>query len=383
METKKVKVLIFIESLGCGGAEKSLVTLLPMLDKERLDITLMIYRRGGELEKLIPDDIRTVSPPEMSMPRRLALNLLHSAAIRLSSKGHPTERRWKAVRGLTPMLEEEYDVAVAYQQGYPLYYIAEKVKARRKYAWINTDLTSAGYTEMFNRQYYDQMASIVAVSDPLQERLRKSDFVDPSRLITIHDIFSPAAIRKMADQEIEYVPSPERLVEILTVGRMSAEKGYDRAVRAAKLMRDRGLRFRWTFIGDGEQRPVIEKMIKDNWLEDRIVLLGAKANPYPYMVRCDIYVQTSKFEGFCLTVSEARTLGRPVVCTDLPVLRARVRDGYDALLCKGTDKDLAEKIGMLVTDPGLRFRIQSAVSALPEHDTEGEALKINRLLIGR
>ena len=99
---------------------------------------------------------------------------------------------------------------------------------------------------------------------------------------------------------------------IVSVGRLSNEKGFDLAVEASKILKDKNINFRWYFIGDGNQREALEQKIKSYQLQNHVLLLGLKDNPYPYIKKAKIYAQTSRFEGKSIAIDEAKILRKPI-----------------------------------------------------------------------
>lgn len=374
-----MKLLIMIDSLTCGGAEKSLVSLLPYLCSRGYDITLMLRARGGLFEPLVPTAVRTTDFPA-SQPawwRRA----LFSACLRLPATRHihSAELHWQCIGHTLPPLDENYDVAIAYQQGFPTFFIADKVKAHRKICWANVDLAGAGYSATFCRPFYDKYHTIVAVSPSLATKLAADTFTSPgARVKVCRDILNPTLIRSMA-AECHPFPKDGR-IHLTTVGRLTHQKGYDLAIRAAAILRDRAMDFSWHIVGDGPLRQQLEAHISSLGLDGHVVLEGVHANPYPYMAGCDIYVQTSRFEGFGLTIGEAKILGRPIVSTDFTVVTDQITDGHNGLICPMEPGAIADSIMRLTTDLTLRRHITSSLSL--EHNTTHltEAEKVIRLI---
>lgn len=374
----KISVLFLIDSLTCGGAEKSLVSLLPLLDYSKIDVDLMMVNRGGVYEQYIPSKVNVILFPKPSGWFFRLRQFLFSIGLRMFPKIHGAEMRWKTMSQVYKKLEKEYDVAIAYQQGFPTYYVAEKVSAKRKCAWVNVDIRSAGYRELFNRPFYDKMDRIVAVSDALYQMLAKSDFVNPKILKTVYDIINVDFIKKLShEKKIQ----KENEFVITTVGRCVFQKGYDLAVEAALLLNQRGLLFKWYFVGGGDQEPIIKQKIKDAGLEEYIEMVGMQPNPYPYMAAADVYVQTSRFEGFGLTLNEARILNKPVVSTDFPVVFDQIRDGENGLICQMTPESIAEKIMILVNDKFLRNKLVEATKLEVNTTSETEPQKVMGMLL--
>lgn len=379
----KKQVLFFIESLQCGGAEKSLISLLPLLDYSKMDVDLLLLKRGGLFEQYVPREVRIIDFNQRVSPwlyrmyqLRFSLRLRWNRLI--GRKEHGAETRWKTMRNAYTPLKKQYDVAIAYQQGFPTYYIIDKVYAGKKCTWINADITQVGYNARFNRPYYDKADVIVPVSDRLKDILATSDYVPASKLFPVFDIVNPQLIRTMAD-EPQVVMQNEGL-KIVTVGRMVRLKGYDLAVRAAKILRDKGVSFCWYFIGDGEDRVAVEALIGAYDLRRYVTLLGERANPYPYINACDIYVQTSRNEGFGLTIAEAKILHKPIVSTNFTVVHDQICDGQNGLVAEMNAQNIAQAILRIVNDQQLRETIFRNLRDEHNATAKNEIAKVNALI---
>lgn len=382
------KILFVIDSFNIGGAERSLCTLLNLLPQDRFDISVMLTARGGALEKYLPAGICLAEIPlyDPGLKARIKFAWRHAIHAvtsrlphRLRSKANPVERHWRLLGSLAPAPEENFDVAVAYHQGFPTYYVARKVCADRKIAWINADIVRDNYTESFNLGFYSLYNKVVAASLGLRRLLLDAWRFDPTRLIAVRDIVSPAVLQKLADEKRVQEENGEEAtmpvtdsspLVILTVGRLVPVKGYDLLLGAASLLRDRGLNFRWDIVGDGPLRGQIEKEIAAKGLRKYVRLLGALDNPYPLMRRCDIYVQPSRSEGYGIAVCEARAFCRPVIVTDFKVASGLVDDSVDGLICGMNAESLADAV-MRLSSQQLREQFSARLSAnLSDNATE-------------
>lgn len=373
------KVLIMIDSLTCGGAEKSLISLLPFLCSKGYDITLMLRSRGGLFERYVPAEIRVET-----FPFKLStyMSKLYSLSLRIPyvKRTHSAELYWKTAGRTLPPLDREYDVAIAYQQGFPTFYIAEKVKARKKLCWVNVDLKSAGYSPVFCRKFYSAYDHIAAVSDVLRDTIVYPFYVsDKKKIFTCWDILNESLIREMAnDRKIK--ADGDYRTHITTVGRLVPLKGYDLAIKAAIILKERGLDFVWHFVGGGNIYDHLKSMIESYDLSENVILEGEQLNPYPYIAAADIYVQTSRFEGFGLTIGEAKILGKPIVSTNFPVIYNQITDGKNGLVVEMTSEAIAGGIMKLIEDTCLRNSIVAAVTS--EHNTTAktESAKVINLI---
>lgn len=373
------KVLFLIDSLTCGGAEKSLISLLPLLDYSKVQVDLMMVHRGGVFEQYVPREVNVIDFPQSDGILFRLCQLYFSLLLRLMKSRHGAELRWKAMHRVYKGIEKEYDVAIAYQQGFPTYYIAQKVKAKRKYAWINADIAKAGYQEEYNKEFYNKYDKIVPVSDTLCSMLKKTHIVDVNKLFTVYDILNVDLIRKMSLERVDGFK--KQGVTIVTTGRLAPPKNHILAVETAVLLKKRGLSFVWYFVGEGSERVNIENLIKQYSLQDEIKMVGMTPNPYPYMAMADVYVQTSSFEGFGLTLNEARILHRPVVTTNFPVAFDQIKDGENGLIAEMTPESVAEKIMLILNDVSLREKLIEGTKKEVNKTAQTEPEKVMRLLM--
>lgn len=353
--TKPVDILIVIDSLRMGGAEKSLVTLLGLMPRESFNIDLMLIARVGELLPLVPDRVNII-PFRESYPGRLG------RVATMAAKAHRkfyelrgwiknnVDQFWKSTSWSIPAMRQRYyDVAIAYHQGFPTSYVATKVKARRKLAWVNTDMTSAAFDHKFNSRFYEKMDTIVTVSDTLRSLFISAYPSVADRVTVINDPIDPAVIKRMATESHPYSDTPSEKIKIATVGRLDNAKGIDIAIKTAALLRDKGVDFRWDFIGDGARRGSLSKLITDLNLDNHVKLHGTLVNPYPWMAGCDLYVQPSRYEGYGIAIVEALNLDRTVIVTDFPVAHDRITPGVNGAIAPGTPEGLASAIMQYAT----------------------------------
>lgn len=370
----KKSILFVINSMDCGGAEKSLLSLLSLLDYAKYDVTLQMFRRGGMFEELLPPEVhvrkeldytafcsQSMAKQMLSFDfRRIAARVRTSFFLRSNAKKgsplHDAQAYWKYSAAAYDPLPERYDVAIAWGQGTPTHFVAEKVRAQKKFAWVNADYENVGHNKDFDCKYYAAFTGIICVSDKLCLILQKAFPEYAAKMTTIYDINNPATIFTMADQPCSLL-NRENLT-LVTVGRLVPQKGYDIAAKAACLLKKRNVKFHWYVVGGGDSAP-IEKDIAQYGISDCFTLLGAKANPYPYMKAADIYVQTSKFEGYCLTLAEARMLNIPCVTTNFDVVYAQMIDGDNGLVVEMSAEAVADEIIRLATDQELYQHIKS------------------------
>lgn len=368
----KKSILFVIDSLHCAGAEKSLTTLLSLLDYSKYEVDLQLFGYGGAFEELLPKEVNLLKPLkytsfcDLSIKSAIGYSLKHfdykmllsrlkfTLAIRKEKYSNAQKARvfWEKVSNVVEKNEKEYDIAISYAQGVPTFYVADKIKAKKKYAWVNVSYRLKDEDKRFQEKYYDKYNNIIAVSDSAKDIFLETFPKYTDKLKIIYDINDGNFISKMADSGQGYDDNFEGL-RILTVGRLANQKGYDIALEACKMLKEIGINFRWYSLGIGPLKDEIEKYISDNNLEDNFKLLGVKANPYPYIKNCDIYVQTSKFEGFGLAIAEARMLNKPIVTTRFDAVYNQMIDRKNGLVVDMNAEGVAKGILELINDKGL------------------------------
>lgn len=381
------KILFIIESLQCGGAEKSLVSLLPLLDKSKYEVYLWVMYPGGVFEKLLPDNIHLVhydfkNNVVKSKFLYFFCKIFYSIVYRLYRilhiKKHTAEVFWKCMRASYKNIDSKYDAIIAYQQGFPTYFVLDFMQAHKKICWINADIFSVGYNSDFNYQKYKLYDYIIPVSEILKRKIIDEWPDLEPKVHTIYDIINPDIVRELSLQNIDIVFDKKKLI-LLTVGRLVPPKGYDLLLQAAVELR-KSISFVWYIIGEGRERTFIEESIRKQRLTENIILLGLKENPFPYMKACDIYVQTSKYEGFGMTVAEAKVLAKPIVTTNYQVVHNIIENYKNGLIVEMTGKAIADGVLYLYKNQGEREKIIDTL--LHEENTtyKTEYLKLEKIL---
>lgn len=363
----KKRLLFVIDSLGIGGAEKSLVTLLNCIDYTKYSVDLQLFSRGGAFEKYVPTEVNVLEiskylkycstgffSKDFNLKRAIA-RLSYSFCLRVNKKAnHPDKARlfWINTNNVICKNKQKYDVAIAYSQGVPTFYVIDKVQATTKIAWVNSSLLINKKTLDFNALYYNKYNNIVAVSYSAKTILEKNFPQIKDKLTIISDILDAKFIEKLSTEEINDIISPTNCLVLLTVARLNNKhKGYDIALEACKTLHKRGIDFKWFAVGDGGFRDEMIKYISENNLQEKFILLGAKVNPYPYFKACDLYVQTSRHEGFGLSIAEARILNKPIVTTEFDAVWNQMVQGKNGIVVPIDATTVADAIQDLIENP--------------------------------
>lgn len=381
------KILFVIDSLNCGGAEKSLVSLLSLLNKDKYNISLWMLSPGGAFLSLVPDYISIVSQPKYNVIEKIKYyigRILFSIMIRLKKvfhkKKHGAETLWKNMGWAMKVPQGEWDIAFAYQQGVPTYLVAEKIIAKRKFAWVNADIFKAGYNIKFNSKFYHKFDTIVPVSSILEKLMIDKMPEFSNKYQVVYDVLNPNVIHELSIEPVQNLRTSKDEWIIVTTGRLVPPKGYDIVVKAASLLKRSGLNFKWYIIGDGPERINIEKWKQEMDVDSEVILLGEQKNPYAFMSQSDIYVQTSKFEGFGMTIGEAKILGKPIVSTNFDVVYNQLTHEVNGLISNMNGESVAENILRIIQDSSLREFIIENIKIEKNETSISELAKVEKLI---
>ena len=399
----KPRIFIAMHYMEIGGAETALVGLLNALDPARVDVDLFLYDHRGEMMQFIPEWINLLPQiPKYSVLERPIVELVKRgfwgiAAARMWAKriskvaykrsGSKLENNGgldKMSKCTTPLLPKinqsvTYDLAISFLTPHRI--VAEKVKAKKKIAWIHTDYTRVwvdAEEELKVWQKYDYVASISG--DVTNTFLQVFPSLAP-KIVEIENILSPKFVRKRAeleDTDKEFRQTDK--ISLLSIGRYSEQKNYDNVPDICKrLIGKTKLNIKWYIIGYGGDEALIRQKIKEAGMEEHVILLGKRSNPYPYIKACDIYVQPSRYEGKSVTVREAQMLCKPVVVTNYPTAPSQIRSGIDGVIVPMDNEGCANGLAEMICDMPLQERI---IAHLKTHDygNESEVEKIYTLI---
>lgn len=371
----KKRLLILSHALELGGAEKSLIGLLNALDPKICDIDLFLLRQEGELMGEIPSYINLLPQiPAYTVLARPMKDTLKEGHIILSAArlvGKIAAARYDRMHKCTdsdvaleyshkftcPFMpairpDKEYDLAISFLT--PHYFVARKVRAKKKIAWIHTDYSHVQVnvpSETTMWRAYDYIASI---SDAVTESFLAIFPELRDRIILIENILPERLVKKQADAFSVKDEMSATGWQLLSIGRFCNAKNFDSVPDICYRLRERGLDITWYLIGFGGDEALIRRKIKDTKMQDYVKILGKKENPYPYIEQCDWYIQPSRFEGKSVTVREAQLLHKPVIIADYPTSKSQVVNGYDGVIVPRDNEKCAEAIADIINNKKLR-----------------------------
>jgi glycosyltransferase involved in cell wall biosynthesis len=367
----KKRIVIVTRKMIMGGIEKALISMLKSIPKEKYDITVMVMGMGGELIEDLPDHVKIESlyGYERTTVEKIKNNIKLGRFIQAFKIGWYTllakrtnnvfKQEWYHTK-MIQKLKINYDMAIAYHvpASLPVVFVMNNIKAKTKIAWIHADVSQFEKALVPYKKYYERYDKVFCVSE-----YAKYKFINlypnlKDRTSVFYNIIDRNQIEALAKNEDGYNDHFEG-IRILTVGRLTKEKGHDIIPQVISKLNKEGKNVRWYFIGDGECRPLLEEQKDKYGLDEELIFLGTKKNPYPYIKKCDIYVQPSRHEGYCISIAEARALNKPIVSTDTIGAKEQIRNDENGIIVKFDQNDLYFAINTLITNKELRIKFES------------------------
>lgn len=332
------KIMFMIPNLKGGGAEKVLVDILNKIDVNKFDITLILLNNQCvHLEKL-NKNIKV----KILLPNNKFLLKIQKLIVLLFPKLY-----YKA------NIKEEYDVEIAFLEGMATKLISKSPSNSKKIAWVHIDLLKKHWTKkffLFNEEAkcYDKFNKIIFVS---QDALNSFNKVFENNIVDKKVILNPVIeedITLMAQEKIEEFKD----FTVVSVGRLNNQKGFDLLIKAhAKLVNK--YKHKLVILGEGEERKNLEMQIKELGVENTVELKGFIRNPYPYIKAADIFVSSSRTEGYPLVLLEAVVLNKAIVATDVTGNREILNYGECGLMCECSSDDIANKLELFLKNEHL------------------------------
>lgn len=384
---KRKKIAILLPWLKIGGTNKICVNFINELI-QYCDVTLILSQNTGEFLDDLSDDIEIIVDNVKDVKELFFQDLKKINIVNIYKdlkyyyeikKGRYGIKNYKYIAKRNSVITDEYfDCAISYHGQSPerLLNLIYRIKANKKIAWIHGEISFSDKECKDMEYYYNKLDHFYFVSNHTFDSFLKKIKIDKSKgevyynPIDKQDIF-------FKSMEVIDTPYPDNVYKLLTVGRISKEKGQLMIPKIAYELKKRGYKFMWYIIGDGDLRLEVQNNIENYKVCDCVKILGVRKNPYSYMLDCDIYIQPSYTEGYSTTICEAGILGKPIIGTEPSGgIHDQIINGYDGYIVNATELDLTNGIEKLLKNKNLRYQFGKNIA---KKNFEGEG-EINKFL---
>lgn len=384
------EIVIVTRRMIMGGIEKSLISMLESIPKKNHNVTVLVMSKGGDLIEEIPKHIivKCLYSNEKSTIEKIMNNIKEGRLINaikiakytfLAKRADTFYEQEEYQSRMLPIINKQYDLAIAYHTpaSFPVIYVMNNIIAKTKAVWIHSDVSEYKRELIPFSKYYNSYDKIYCVS-----RYAKNKFVEmypnlKDKTDVFYNILDKKKIDLLSLKEEGFSDNFDG-TRLLTIGRLTSQKGQDIIPGIMKKLLADGFNIKWYCIGDGGDREKLENLINEFHLEDHLILLGTIKNPYPYIKKCDLYVQPSRHEGYCITLAEARAFNKPIITTDFVGAREQIIDGETGFIVEFDKYNIYNQIYMLLKNYPLMQKLERNLAANDINHKQN----INQLLNG-
>ncbi|WP_297511842.1 glycosyltransferase [Flavobacterium sp.] len=378
MTNSKKNLLFIMNDLRCGGAEKSLISLLQTIDYRKYSVDLFLFQHRGIFLNQIPKAVNLLEEPHyykyFDMPfsevvkscfnkngiRILFLRVLVSLYYLLDKNSARAEQKsWKILRYALKRLTKEYDVAIGYLEKTPNYFCVDKVTAKRKIGYVLNDYVKLKMDPSVDKNYFEVLDFIVVDSKPSWDIIVHQFPNFQHKFKIIQSIISTDSIQSLANEQVADFPDG---FSVISIGRLAYQKGYDLALEAMQIAMQKAS-FNWIILGEGQEKRELQEKIATLGLGHRIFFLGIKENHYSYLKKADLFLHTARFEGYGIVIQEAKILNKAILLTDFNTATHHIEHEKNGYICSMKVDDIAASIVRLVSDTSIRMQFQKQLAS--------------------
>lgn len=336
-----IKILFFIETLSGGGAEKVLQNLVNNMDNEKFDITVQTVWKEN---------------PEKYLNKNIRYKYIYPYYSKLNNYRYRLSVLLKIIYPLH--IKDNYDIEVAYLECGATKVISTSTnKNAKKIAWIHCDLSkkmsNVDESKVKSIAWYKKFDKIVCVSRDVEKSF-KSIYGNDFDTEVIYNVIDDYSIREKAKESIDDFSFDKKIPTIVSVGRLSKEKRFDRLIEAHKILLDEGFYHHLLIIGEGDEREHLEKLIKESGVQKTATLAGFKSNPYPYIKNANFLACSSDYEGFSSFIAEGLILGKAIVTTNCNGMKELLGCSQYGIITECNEEALSEGLKRLLADNSLK-----------------------------
>ncbi len=376
-----------------GGAETSLLGILQSVDYNNFEVDLLLLDPSGALMDLIPKNVNILNTPKPyrhlflpikdvvkagDFPIAAARIAARTAGKKYSPKTYAIKQfAHKYATPFLPKIKKRYDIALSFID--PHIIIGEKVNAAVKLGWIHFPFSKVNMNKKLDLEMWQKLDYIVNVSSECKALFDKYYPELSGKSIVLENVLSSEFIHKRSEAFNVKDEMPKKGIRLLSVGRFVVAKNFDNVPEICKMIRETGLNVKWYIIGYGGSEQLVKDKIEEYGMQEHVILLGKKDNPYPYINACDIYVQPSRYEGKSVAVREAQILNKPVVITKYATSADQLEDGTDGVVVPMDNAGCAKGICDFINNKALRVKIAENQKHR-DYTNSSELQKIYRLI---
>lgn len=367
------KILIMIDNLNGGGAEKVLVDILNNINYMKYNIDLFLIRKEGVYLNNVNKNvnIRYFLDKKESKLKYFFKNKLYILT-----------RKFPQLINL--VIREKYDISIAFLEGESTKFLSYKKNNKKKIAWVHTNLDlHKTFPKELEEYYYSKYNNIICVSKDVKKVFDNRYPIFKERTEVIYNLIDKQEIINKSNlMKINLKNKSE--INVIAVGRLVKEKGFDLLLKAHKILINEKVLHNIYILGEGPERKNLEEQIKKYSLENSFFLLGFKENPYSFIKEADIFIMPSRYEGYPIALMESIVLGKPIISTNSTGTKELLENGkYGVLVNTNSTEELVIELKSMILNKERReFFSKKTLERSQIFEIEEVIKKIENLFIG-
>lgn len=383
------KILFVNNNLETGGVQISLLNMIKEIHKD-YEISLLLFRYKDEYKSLLPQNVRILTVKSafkhfgMSAneakrnPVLYACRAFWSVLIKLFGRSFAIR-----LMSLTQKKVKGYDCAVSFLHEAPqknFYggcneFVLRKVEAKQKIAWLHCDFGLCGANNKQSRRIYKQMDKIIACSEGSRQSFVRCMPELAEKTVAIRNCNDYQAIRLRAGDGLEYDKS---VFNIVTVARLSPEKGIERALRAIRFCKEKGYKIKYHLVGAGPSEEFLRTEVETLGLTEDVVFYGNQKNPHPYIKNADLFLLPSYHEAAPMVFDEAACLGVPVLATSTTSTDEMILQSGNGFVASNDQDGINDKLLFILENKDQLLQVKRQLSEKEFHN-RSQVLQLEKI----
>lgn len=387
------KILFVVDERQMGGVSILLEDYLNNINRDNKQISVLVLHNNGDRLQNLPDDVELIYinkeldvidyPLKELIRKKKIFKAVKKVLLSIYIKTGYIKHVIKKIRKKYDI--NDYDVEMAFKDGFCHLFTACG-NSKKKIAWLHNDYLVNNFIKKYEKTFksvYEKIDHIVAISSEIKEHFCKL-YNNDEKTIVINNYIDEDKIKEMAKKECD-LKIDNNKINLLCIGRLSYEKGYDRALYALKELKkvydDLDKKLCINVIGDGEERSLLEKMKNEYDLDGIINFIGRDNNPYRYIKKHDFVFLPSRYEAYCLVMIEALINNVPLLTTSVASVNEITDNGKYGIILDNSEEGIYEGLKKLLENRELIDEYKLNVSQYSYEDKNKIIMNaVNKLL---
>lgn len=365
-----MKIIVLTTSLSRGGITSFMIPLVNFLIEENHDVTLAYTIDEGNYIDRISNKVQKLQYKTYGKYSKLFRYIRKNAildVLKIVMRKKNAIPKYSSIQRIAYIdaedvyiTDKQYDIAISTAEGFCNAVVANNIVADKKIGWIHPDMKSLGLDIRKGTSILNKYDYIVSVSQSGCATLKAFFPNERKKIVHIDNMIDSDYIRMKSMIRIDDMYNAVNGRTLVTVCRIANEsKRLDRIVSIADNLKVQHFNFKWYIIGDGPDYNMLDSLIKSKSLTDKVILLGARNNPFPYIKKADYFVLTSQYEGKPVVVEEAKVLHTPIIVTNYSSARNQVTEKL-GIVVDNSDENLIEQMSDVIKSDCLLEKLRKS-----------------------